>query len=121
MITDAIKERARELGRIVGQTQEYQALERARTRVNEDRELVRTINRLSELEVQIGNALRSGNEPSDETKDAYEREFGVLQASSVYQSLVAAQANFEKLLAHVNDQVTQGITTGSQSRIILPG
>lgn len=121
MITEAIKERARDLGRMIGQTPEYHALERARSRVSDDRALAGTINRLGHLEAEIGASLRNGEEPADPTKEAYEREFSVLQASPAYQSLVAAQSNFDKLLAGVNDQVTHGITTGAQSRIILPG
>ncbi len=121
MITEGIRERARELGRLIGQTSEYQAVERARAAVSDDRTLSATINRLAQLEAEIGASLRGGDEPADATKEAYEKEFSALQASPVYQALVAAQTNFDTLLASVNDQVTQGITTGAQSRIILPG
>jgi cell fate (sporulation/competence/biofilm development) regulator YlbF (YheA/YmcA/DUF963 family) len=119
-MNDGIAEKARELGRLLGQSPEYQAVDRARARVHEDRELTRTINRLAELETEIAGALHRGQEPSEEAKQAYEREFSTLQSSSVYQSLVAAQSNFDKTLTRVNEHISEGIEAGSQSRIILP-
>jgi cell fate (sporulation/competence/biofilm development) regulator YlbF (YheA/YmcA/DUF963 family) len=117
---DAIVEKARELGRLLGQTPEYQALDRARTRAMGDRELSAWLNRMSEMEREIAVALRSGIEPTKEAQEEYERVFGQLQGSSTYQGLVAAQTNFDKVLSRVNDNITEGIETGSRSRIILP-
>jgi cell fate (sporulation/competence/biofilm development) regulator YlbF (YheA/YmcA/DUF963 family) len=113
-------EKAKELGRLIGQTTEYQALERARTRALEDRELSTSLSRMAELEKQVTQALRTGSEPSAEIQEEYERLFSTLQASSVYQGLVAAQANFDKVLGRVNDVIGEGIEAGSRSRIILP-
>jgi len=113
-------EKARELGRLLGQTEEYQALARARKRVGEDRELVQLLNRLGELEGQMARSLERGEAPAAEVQEDYERSFATLQASPVYQSLVAAQANFERVLARVNGEIAKGIETGAQSRIILP-
>jgi cell fate (sporulation/competence/biofilm development) regulator YlbF (YheA/YmcA/DUF963 family) len=76
---------------------------------------------MAELEKQITLALRSGNEPGTETQDEYERLFSTLQASPIYQGLVAAQSNFDKILGRVNDVIAEGIESGSRSRIILPG
>lgn len=113
-------EKARELGRMLGQGDEYQALDRARKRAMEDRELTTALNRLAELEQEIGNALRSGSEPEKAHQDEYETLFSQLQGSAVYQGLVAAQANFDKVLGRVNQHISEGIESGSRSRIILP-
>lgn len=118
---DSYSEKAKELGRLLGQTPEYQALERARARALEDRELASSLQRMGELERDIARSLRSGQEPPVELQEEYEQRFGQLQASPVYQGLVAAQENFDKVLTRVNDQITQGIEAGSRSRIILPG
>lgn len=120
MNTEPMAEKARELGRILGQGSEYQALDRARKRAMEDRELTTAMNRLGELEREIATALRAGNEPTAEVQAEYEQLFSQLQASPVYQGLVAAQANFDKVLARVNEYITEGIEAGSRSRIILP-
>lgn len=113
-------EKARELGRMLGQGEEYQALDRARKRAMEDRELTKALNRLGELEQEIGNALRSGREPEQAHQDEYETLFSQLQGSAVYQGLVAAQTNFDKVLGKVNQHISEGIESGSRSRIILP-
>lgn len=113
-------EKARELGRMLGQGEEYQALERARNRAMDDRELTAALNRLGELERDVSTALRAGNEPSTELQQEYEELFSQLQGSPVYQGLVAAQANFDKVLGRVNQHISEGIESGSRSRIILP-
>lgn len=113
-------EKARDLGRLIGQTEEYKALDRARKRLAEERETTVLLNRLAELEAGIAKGLEQGEEPSEETAVAYEHAFGELQGSPVYQSLVAAQSNFDKLLARVNDEIGKGMEAGAQSRIILP-
>jgi hypothetical protein len=43
-----------------------------------------------------------------------------VQASPVYQQLVAAQTNFDKILRRVNEEISRGMEAGAQSRIILP-
>jgi cell fate (sporulation/competence/biofilm development) regulator YlbF (YheA/YmcA/DUF963 family) len=119
-MTDAMKERARDLGRTLGQSDEYKALSRARQRLTDDSAVVSAMNRLDGLEHEVSMALHSGREPSDEVKAEYEKLFGELQSSPVYQGLVAAQTNFDKLLARVNEEISHGIEAGAQSRIILP-
>jgi cell fate (sporulation/competence/biofilm development) regulator YlbF (YheA/YmcA/DUF963 family) len=113
-------ERARELGRMLGQTAEYKAVKTARDRLSDNRTLVEGLNKLAELETKIARALQRGEEPSAEVQDEYETSFSTLQVSPEYQSLVASQTNFEKLLARVNEEITKGIEAGAQSRIILP-
>lgn len=119
-MTDGMKERAQELGRLLGQSDEFKALTRARQRLTEDAEAVTAMNRLDVLEREIGATLHNGDEPPEATKAEYERLFMELQASPVYQGLVAAQSNFDKVLARVNQEISRGMETGSQSRIILP-
>jgi cell fate (sporulation/competence/biofilm development) regulator YlbF (YheA/YmcA/DUF963 family) len=119
-MTDGIREKAIELGRLLGQTDEFKALARARQRLGEEREAVTAMNRLDALEREIATALHSGQEPGDTVKEEYERVFGELQAAPVYQGIVAAQSNFDKLLQRMNEEISKGMEAGSQSRIILP-
>lgn len=115
-----VLERARELGRHLGQSDEYRSLERARERFSEDREAVGAMEALQRLEREIGEAMQRGEEPDTEKIAAYERSFGELQSMASYQGLVAAQSNFDKILGKVNDAITKGIDAGARSRIILP-
>lgn len=117
---EGVWEKARELGRLLGQSDEYKALSRAKERVSNEREIVTLLNRLGQLEADVARALQRGTEPTQETADEYERLFSEVQARSEYQALVAAQTNFDKILARVNDEISKGISSASQSRIILP-
>jgi len=117
---DAIQERAREVGRLVARTDEYQALKKANERLRDDRDALTMINRLDELEGQITAYLRAGREPSEELQVEFEQVAGELQQKTVYQGVVAAQANFERLMARINEEIGRGIEAGEQSRIILP-
>src|SRR6185436_13138456 len=96
-------EKATELGRMLGQTSEYKALGKARERLTENRVLLEKLNSLAKLESDIARALQKGEEPSETLQDEYEKNFTELQTTAEYQSVVAAQSNFEKLLQAVND------------------
>jgi cell fate (sporulation/competence/biofilm development) regulator YlbF (YheA/YmcA/DUF963 family) len=117
---DAIQERAREIGRLLAHTDEYKALKRANELLADDREAVTVLNRLSTLEGQLAGALRSGNEPSAEEQQEYEGAVERLQQMTAYQSLVAAQSNFDRLMVRINEEIAKGIEAGEQSRIIFP-
>jgi cell fate (sporulation/competence/biofilm development) regulator YlbF (YheA/YmcA/DUF963 family) len=119
-MTDGMKERAQELGRLLGQSDEYKALGRARQRLTDDQDAVGAMTRLDKLEREISTALHSGQEPEESAKQEYETVFGTLQSSASYQGLVAAQSNFDKLLQRVNEEISRGMELGAQSRIILP-
>jgi cell fate (sporulation/competence/biofilm development) regulator YlbF (YheA/YmcA/DUF963 family) len=119
MNMEAIAEKAKELGRLIGQTEEYKAMQRARERFSEDREAVARVNRLAELEQTVGEALQRGVEPSEEIRHEYETLFSELQGSAVYQGMVAGQSNFDRVLQRVNEDISKGIEAGATSRIIL--
>jgi cell fate (sporulation/competence/biofilm development) regulator YlbF (YheA/YmcA/DUF963 family) len=117
---DAIQEKAREIGRLLSQTPEYRALKQANERLGEDRETVALLNRLSSLEEELSNSLRAGREPSEEQEREYETIAEDLQQKSAYQALVSAQANFDRFMVRINEEIGQGIKAGENSRIILP-
>lgn len=117
---EGIWERAREVGRLLSQTDEYKALKRANERLGDDRQAVTALNRLSELEETIGRALQRGEEPAEEERQEYESLAHELQALPTYQAIVAAQSNFEKLMMRVNEEIGKGIEAGQKSGLILP-
>ncbi len=117
---EGIQERAHELGRLVSQTDEYKALRRANERLGEDRESITLMNRLAELEEQMTTSLRAGREPGTEVQEEFTRLAEEIQQRTVYQGVVAAQTNFERLMGTINEEIGRGIEAGVQSRIILP-
>lgn len=119
-MNEGMLEKAKEVGRLLGQTEEYKALQRARQRLNEDRETVELVNGLAELEQRLTAQLQQGETPPEEDRVAYEETFSKLQAGSRYQALVAAQSNFDKVLQKVNEQIGAGMEAGARSSIIMP-
>lgn len=115
-----LTEMAKDLGQAMARTDEYQALKRAVSAADDDREITELRNELRELEGTIEQGLRRGEEPDDETKEAYEAAASKLQANSTYQRLVAAQSNFDKVVTRVNDSISKGLQEGADSRIVLP-
>jgi cell fate (sporulation/competence/biofilm development) regulator YlbF (YheA/YmcA/DUF963 family) len=120
MITEGITEKARELGRLIGQTDEYKALGRARERFSGDRDAVEQVNKLAKLEADISALLQRDEEPSEPVREEYESAFSILQGNAAYQGMVAAQSNFDRMLQKVNEEISKGVESGAQSRIILP-
>jgi cell fate (sporulation/competence/biofilm development) regulator YlbF (YheA/YmcA/DUF963 family) len=120
MITEGMTEKARDLGRLIGQSEEYKALERGRERFAGDKDAVERVNKLAQLESKIAEALQRDEEPDEKAREEYEEAFSRLQTNASYQAMVAAQTNFDRLLGKVNEEISKGVETGSQSRIILP-
>lgn len=118
--TDGTLRKAEELGRLVGQTTEYKALVRARERIESEEEVSDAIRALADLEDRLAAALRRGETPDEATTREYEETFADLQAHPAYQGLVAAQANFDKVMAAVNTAIARGMDSGARSGIILP-
>jgi cell fate (sporulation/competence/biofilm development) regulator YlbF (YheA/YmcA/DUF963 family) len=116
-----IDQKAQDLGRLLGQSEEYKALVRASDRMKEDtacRQLLADVERIAQ---DIERAAREGREPAKEQVEQYDRALQSVQAHPVYQQVVAAQANFEKLMAKVNARIYEGMKQGSASPIITLG
>ena len=111
---------ARELGQGLGRTDEYQALRRAISAADDDRDLVEARNGLLEIEQRIAQIVREGQEPGSDIAEEYDGAVNRLQALAGYQRLVAAQANFDKFMARVNEAITQGMDEVGVSRIVIP-
>ena len=115
-----LAEMAKDLGKALAGTEEYQALKRTISGTADDRELAELRTELEGLEGQIEASLRAGKEPGEELKAGYEEAVERLQVSATYQRLVSAQTNFDKVLLKVNQTIQEGIAEGAGSRIIMP-
>lgn len=110
---------AKDLGNSLARTDEYQALRAAIEMADNNRDIAELRSELEGLERQIETSLRAGQEPGAEVREPYEVAVGKLQAISDYQRLVAAQANFDKIVQRVNQTIMQGLEEGADSRIII--
>lgn len=116
----AIMEKARRLGRLVAQTAEYSYLARAQQEISDDREATEALNRLRELQDELVSHVERGEEPPEDLLEERQELAQELQRNSRYQSLVAAQSNFDKLMKKVNQAIGKGMKKGRDSKIILP-
>jgi cell fate (sporulation/competence/biofilm development) regulator YlbF (YheA/YmcA/DUF963 family) len=113
-----IPQKAEDLGRQIGQTDEYQALKRAQDRLQGAKELAVQLRRLQDLAEGLERTMERGETPSEADRTAYEQVLSQVQADPVYQGMVAAQANFDKLMVRVNEHILDGIRKGAASPII---
>lgn len=113
-----ILKRAEELGRLVGQSEEYQALKRANERLMADEMLKGKLERMRTLQLEAEAQIERGEAPPDAMRVELDGMMGTVQASPVYQGFIAAQANFDKLMTKLNEQLFEGIRLGAESRII---
>jgi cell fate (sporulation/competence/biofilm development) regulator YlbF (YheA/YmcA/DUF963 family) len=118
---ERIWERAREVGRLVAQSDEYGSFTRANARLGEDREAVARLNRLHEMEERFTRALQQGETPDEAEQQEYERIATEVQVNPAYQAFEVARSNFDRLMMRVNEEIARGVQEGEQSRIILPG
>lgn len=116
-----IDDKAQELGRLLGQSDEYRALVRATDRMKSDPECQKVLSDVERLAQEMERAAQAGQEPSREQMEDYDRALQIAQTNPVYQQVVAAQANFEKLMAKVNARIYDGIKKGATSSIITLG
>jgi len=116
-----IDEKAQELGRLLGQSDEYKILLRASDRMKADATCKQLLADVERIAQEIERATQEGREPSKDQVERYDRALQSVQANAVYQQVVAAQANFEKLMAKVNARIYDGMKQGATSPIITLG
>ena len=116
-----IWEKAQDLGRQIGQATEYQALRRAEIALREDRDTVAKLDLIQTLARQVDQIVSRGQMPDQATAEAYEGAIRDLEMSPTGQAYVVARSNFEKLMAKVNQQISEGMEKGATSSIITLG
>ena len=113
-----IWDKAQELGRVIGQSNEYQALRRAEQDLRGDVETQQKLEKISTLAKQVDTLIAQGQMPDEATTQEYETAVRELEVSAIGQRYVIARSNFEKLMAKVNEQISGGMEKGASSSII---
>ena len=116
-----IEDKAKELGRLIGQSAEYKAVKRANDALGEDKDAVALLKQMEQLRMNAQQMIQRGERPTEEMEQELDGLLGKVQGQSVYQRLVSAQENFDKTMAKVNDWIVDGIEKGAQSSIITLG
>ena len=116
-----IQDRAQELGRQIGQSEEYKAVKRTSDALNEDREAVTLIRDMERLRREAQAMIERGENPTPEMEQQLDALLEKVLVISTYQRASAAQDNFDKLMLRVNEWISEGIRKGAASPIITLG
>jgi cell fate (sporulation/competence/biofilm development) regulator YlbF (YheA/YmcA/DUF963 family) len=116
-----IEDKARELGRLIGQSSEYQSVKRASDALNEDKDTVSLLQRMEQLRVDAQRMMQRGERPTEEMEKQLDELLNQVQSRASYQRLLVAQENFDKIMGRANDWILEGIEKGAASPIITLG
>ncbi|HZI41696.1 MAG TPA: YlbF family regulator [Gemmatimonadaceae bacterium] len=113
-----IEDKAKDLGRTIGQSAEYKEVRRASDALNEDRDTVTLLQQMEQLRLEAQRMLQRGERPTEEMERKLDQLLSQIQSKTTYQRLLVAQENFDKVMAKVNDWILEGIEKGATSSII---
>ncbi len=116
-----LNEKAVELGRMIGQSTEYQAVKRANEALNEDLNVMKSLQRMEQLRVQAQEMIQAGEQPTPEMEGELDQLLQVVQGNGLYQRFIVANENFDKVMMQVNQWMLDGIKKGATSSIITLG
>lgn len=117
----SMEDKARDLGRAIGQSPEYQAVKRANDALSNNREAVEVLRQMEQLRMDAQRMISSGEQPTSEMEEQLDQLLGKVQGNTLYQAVVVAQENFEKVMSRVNELILDGMQKGSASPIITLG
>ena len=113
-----LEEKARELGRVIGQSPEYQAVKRSSDALNGDREAVTILQQMEKIRMDAQQMIAKGEQPTPEMEEQLDDLLTKVQANPVYQRAISAQENFDKVMYQVNNWIMDGMKKGATSSII---
>ena len=116
-----IEEKAKELGRLIGQSKEYQELRRSNDALGQDPEAVKLLKAMEGLRTDAQKMIERGERPTQEMERQLDELLQKVQVQPVYQRLITGQENFDKLMSRVNEWILDGIEKGAASPIIMLG
>ncbi len=114
-----LESKAKDLGRTIGQSDEYKAVKRSSETLNADREATTVLRQMEKIRQDAQTMIDRGEEPTSEMEQQLDTLLQQVQVNSAYQAAISAQDNFDKLMLRVNQWIAEGIRTGATSSIIL--
>jgi cell fate (sporulation/competence/biofilm development) regulator YlbF (YheA/YmcA/DUF963 family) len=113
-----IDDKAQELGRLLGQSNEYQALRRAEQALRNDKETQAKLETISRLTREFDALMAQGQAPEEAQAQEYETTLHEFELSPSGQAYLVARSNVDKLMQRVNQRIGDGIERGATSGII---
>lgn len=116
-----LEEKSKELGRLLGQSSEYQALKRTSEALNKDADAMALLQQMEKLRGDAQALIQKGEEPTPDMEKQLDELLAKIQSQDVYQRAVVAQENFDKTMMKVNQWIMDGMKKGAASPIITLG
>ena len=113
-----LEEKAKELGRMIGQSPEYQAVKRSSEALNSDREAVTVLQEMEKIRMDAQAMIQRGEQPTQEMEQQLDDLLSKVQTNTVYQRAISAQENFDKVMYQINNWIMDGMNKGATSSII---
>jgi cell fate (sporulation/competence/biofilm development) regulator YlbF (YheA/YmcA/DUF963 family) len=114
-----LEDKAKDLGRTIGPSEEYKAVKRSSEALNSDREATTVLRQMETIRTNAQAMIDRGEEPTAEMEQQLDGLLHQVQGNAAYQRAISAQENFDKLMLRVNQWIADGIRTGATSPIIL--
>ena len=116
-----LEEKAKELGRLIGQSSEYQAVKRANDAITADKAAMTLLQQMEQIRTDASLMIERGEQPTEEMEERLHDLLGTVQQNQAYQRLIVAQENFDKTMQRVNAWILDGMKKGAASPIITLG
>ena len=113
-----LEDKAKELGRLIGQSPEYQAVKRSSEALNGDHEAVTVLQQMEKIRMDAQQMIQRGEQPTEEMEQQLDTLLSSVQSNSIYQRAISAQENFDKVMYQVNNWIMEGMKKGATSSII---
>jgi cell fate (sporulation/competence/biofilm development) regulator YlbF (YheA/YmcA/DUF963 family) len=116
-----LEEKARDVGRLIGQSDEYKAVKRSSEALSADSEASTMLRRMEAIRQEAQQMIDRGEQPGESMEQELDGLLERVQVNPAYQRAVVAQDNFDKLMLRVNQWIADGIKVGATSSIITLG
>lgn len=113
-----LEEKAKDLGRIIGHSPEYQAVKKSSEALNSDREAVSVLQEMEKIRQDAQRMIERGEQPTAEMEQQLDDLLMKVQGNPIYQRAISAQENFDKVMYQVNNWIMDGMKRGMASSII---
>lgn len=114
-----LESKAKDLGRTIGQSDEYKAVKRSSEALTNDRESSAVLRQMEQIRQDAQSMIDRGEEPTAAMEQQLDALLQQVQVNPAYQAAISAQDNFDKLMLRVNQWIADGIRAGATSSIIL--
>lgn len=116
-----LEEKATEVGRLIGQSEEYKTVKRSSEALSADPQASSTLQRMEAIRTEAQQMIERGEQPPPTMEQELDTLLQSVQSNPAYQAAVVAQENFDKHMMRVNQWIAGGIKLGAASPIITLG